>query len=393
MTRGAAPSFMERIARIGTWTFLSAFTLAALAGAAPCRAQDWARKMFDHTGHDFGTVARGAKVEHRFTVQNIYLEDAHIASASASCGCTSPEVPAEVIKTWKKADIVVHVDTVNYQGQKDVTVKVKFDRPFEAEVLLSIHCYIRTDVVLDPGLVDLRASQGSPAKQRVIVRYAGRPDWKIKGVESANPSITGNVTEVSRAGGAVTYDLTINLAADAKPGYSRDELNLITNDPNPRAQRVPVPIETVVLAPVTVHPSPLIMGTAEAGKLAAPVMRPLVVRGQSPFKITSVESSDPHFQCDVPATEAAIQRLPVNFLGADAPGKVSTKLRIHTTAATAPIEADVSIDLTAPKGGIAGKSTPPGNSPEDSAVDPIFGRPESASRSVPPEGTNGDRRQ
>ena len=98
-----------------------------------------------------------------------------------------------------------------------------------------IHCYIRTDVVLDPGSVDLRASQGNAAEQRVVVRYAGRGDWRIQRVESANPSLTGKVTEVSRAGGAVTYNLTINLAADAKPGYSRDELELITNDPNPRA--------------------------------------------------------------------------------------------------------------------------------------------------------------
>ena len=114
-------------------------------------------------------------------------------------------------------------------------------------------------------------------------------------------------------GGAVTYDLTINLAADAKPGYSRDELDLITNDPNPRAARVPVPIETFVMAPVSVHPSPLIMGTAEAGKLTVRVMRPLVVRSQSPFRITSVESSDPHFECEVPTTVATIQRLPRQF--------------------------------------------------------------------------------
>ena len=73
---------------------------ALIAGRAT--AQDWAREMFDHTSHDFGTVARGAKVEHRFIVENIYLEDAHIKSAKASCGCTSPEVPVEILKTWKR---------------------------------------------------------------------------------------------------------------------------------------------------------------------------------------------------------------------------------------------------------------------------------------------------
>ena len=344
--------------------------------------------MFDHTSHDFGTVARGAKVEHRFNFENIYLEDAHIVSAVASCGCTSPEVPTEIIKTWGKAAVVVHIDTVNFQGQKDVTVNVKFDKPFEGEVQLSIHCYIRSDVVLDPGAVNLRASQGGTAQQRVVVRYAGRPDWQIQSVESANPSLSGKVTEVSRVGGSVTYDLTVNLARDAKPGYTRDELNLITNDPNPRAQRVPVPVEAIVLAPVTVHPSPLIMGTIEAGKLETPVMRPLVVRSMAPFSITSVESSDSHFRCEVPKEAATIQRLPVNFLGADTPGKVSTRLRIHTTASAEPVEADVCIDLTAPGGGSASQPKTAGGASDDKSVDPIFGTTGTANRSLLPDGNS-----
>ena len=188
--------------------------------------------MFDHTSHDFGTVAR-AKVEHRFGVRNSFLEDVHIKSARASCGCTSPEVPAQVIKTWQKAYVVARVDSVNFQGQKDVTIDVVFDKPFPAEVQLHIHVYIRSDVVLDPGSVHLRAAKGGVAQQRVNVRYAGRNDWRVERVESANPSITGTVTEVSRGGVMVTYDLLVHLAADAKVGYSRDELELVTNDPNP----------------------------------------------------------------------------------------------------------------------------------------------------------------
>jgi hypothetical protein len=376
---------MERIARSCTWILIAA---ALLAAAPPCGAQEWARKMFDHTSHDFGTVARGAKVEHRFSLENVYLEDAHIASATASCGCTSPEAPTAIIKTWAKADLIVRIDTVNFQGQKDVTVKVRFDKPFDGEVLLSIHCYIRTDVVLNPGSVYLRASQGSLVQQRVNVSYAGRPDWQIQQIESANPDISGQVREVHRANGNVSYELTVNLAANAKAGYTRDELNLITNDPNPRARRVPVPVEAFVLAPVTVHPSPLIMGTVEAGKLLTPVMRPLVVRSTSPFQITSVDSSDPHFRCEVPTTTATIQRLPVDFLGADVPGKMSARIRIHTTAAAAPVEADVSIDLTAPAAGGAAQPKTAGNAAEDKAVDPIFGRPDTARKSLLPEGTD-----
>ena len=43
-----------------------ALAVCAIFAAASGRAQDWAKAMFDHTAHDFGTVARGAKVEHSF---------------------------------------------------------------------------------------------------------------------------------------------------------------------------------------------------------------------------------------------------------------------------------------------------------------------------------------
>ncbi len=250
---------------------------------------------------------------------------------------------------------------------------------------MHIYCYIRRDVVLQPGSVHLSTAQGTPAQQKVTVRYAGRPDWQIQRVECANPSISGSVIQVGRGGGLVTYDLTVNLAADAKAGYWRDELNLVTNDPNPRAQRVPVPVETVVAAPVTVHPSPLIMDPVPAGKLVNPVMRPLVVVGPSPFQITSVESTDPRFRCVLPAgagPAATRHHLPVVFLGGDTPGKVSTRIRIQTTASAELLEAEVSINLTPPAAAEKTADRGPAESRlEDKTVDPVFGPPGTASKS------------
>ncbi len=335
-------------------------------------------------------MARGAKVEHAFAVENIYLEDAHIKSAKASCGCTSPEVPTQILKTWKKAYVVAKVDTIHFEGQKDVTIDVEFDKPFPAEVQLHIHCYIRSDVVLEPGSVNLRTAQGSAAQQRVIVRYAGRPDWQIQRVESANPGITGKVLEVSRGNGLVTYDLTVSLAANARAGYSRNELNLITNDPNSRAQRVPVPVEALVVAPVSVHPSPLIMDPVAAGRLETPVMRPLVVVSASPFQITAVQSTNPRFRCELPAgvtaAPATVHRLPILFLGSDTPGKVGTRIRIQTTVSAQPVEAEVSINLTQPAGTNKtaerrpAESNPGQSKPEHGLVDPVFGPPGTASK-------------
>jgi hypothetical protein len=366
---------MKRTART-----IASFMLACLASliGLDARAQQWAREMFDHTSHDFGTVARGAKVEHRFGVENVYLEDAHIKSAVASCGCTSPEVPAQILKTYNKAYVVAKIDTIHFDGQKDVTIKVEFDRPFFAEVQLHIHCFIRKDVVVEPGAVHFRTAQATAAQQRVIVRYAGNPNWQILRIECGNPSISSKVTEIGRGNGVVTYELLVNLAADAKAGYSRDELNLVTNDANPRAQRVPVAVESQVVAPVSVHPSPLIMEPVAAGKLENPVVRPLVIVSSSPFQITGATSTNPRFRCDLlPAAAATIQRLPVTFLGSAALGKIDTRIRIQTTASAQPIEAEVNIQVTQPtnpqKAEAAEKG--PADRPEAPPVDPVFGPP------------------
>ena len=253
---------------------LGASLAVILSAVSVASGQQWAVDMFNHTTHDFGTVARGAKVEHRFPVENIYLEDAHIVSARVSCGCTSPEVPTRILKTWDKADVIARVDTAAFLGQKDVTITVTFDRPFPAEVQLQIHCYIRSDVVVQPGLVQFGSvAQGTALQQKVTISYAGRSDWQIQRVECTNPSLTAQAVEVARGGGLVTYDLYVSLAANAPPGYIRDQLYLVTNDLNPRSVRVPVPVEGAVQSALAVHPSPLYMGHRRAGKVDHPATR------------------------------------------------------------------------------------------------------------------------
>ena len=130
-------------------------------------------------------------MEHRFGVTNKFVQDVHIKSARASCGCTSPEVPVQVIRTWQTDYVVAKVDTVHFEGQKDVTITVEFDSPYYAEVQLNIHCFIRSDVVLAPGSVNLHAAEGTPVQERVVVRYAGRPNWQIVRVELGQPEPIG----------------------------------------------------------------------------------------------------------------------------------------------------------------------------------------------------------
>jgi hypothetical protein len=330
---------------------VAAVAVLLAAGVSVADAQDWAVKMFDHTSHDLGVVARGAKVEHRFVVENSYEEDAHIQSVESTCGCSTTQISKQLLKTWEKAEILVTVDTRGFLGRKDPTIKVLFDRPFSAEVQLHLHTYIRSDIVVQPGAASFGSvMQGSEGKQTLEVTYAGRDDWRIARIECANPSIEASAAETSRAPGKVAYSVSVRLKPDAPPGYIRDQLVLVTNDYDTRAARVPVAIEGLVVSALTVRPSPLLMGVAEAGK---PLVRNLVVQGRAPFKILSVHSSDERFQCKTPGEAKSAHLLPVTFVAKGQPpaaGTVSAKLRIETDlAGKNAVEVDVSVQVSTGK--------------------------------------------
>jgi hypothetical protein len=330
-----------------------AISLAILLGSESSgkgQEQDWAKAMFNETSHDFGVVAAGAKVEYKFIIQNIYEEDAHITSVLSSCGCTTPKIDKQLLKTWEKAELTaaVNTDTRQYYGRKDATIKVEFDLPFKAEVQVQIHTYIRRDVVVQPGMVQFGSvNQGTAMKQKLLVSYAGRDDWRIDRVECSDPYVEGQVSEVSRGAGLVKYDLFVTLKANAPAGYIQDQLMLVTNDTNQRSARVPVAVEGVVSQALSVRPSPLFLGVIDTGQ---PVTRPLVIQGKTPFHITSVRSNDPRFQCKPPEGASPVHLLPVTFDAKNASGKITGKIHIETDYPNAkPLDVDVNVQVT-PKG-------------------------------------------
>jgi len=311
---------MTRIARIAL--------LYTLLACTPALAQDWAAKMFEVKRHDFGSLARGAKAEFEFVFTNLYMEDVHVAGVRSSCGCTSVRVENPTVKTYEKSAVIASINTGVFQGTRGATVTVTLDKPFYAEVQLQTACFIRTDVVVHPGSVELGSvDQGAKAEKSVVVSYAGRSDWQILQVKSANPHISGKVVETMRSGGQVGYSLVVRLDAKAPPGYIRDHLMLVTNDQY--SPQVPVAVEGRVESTITVSPGSLFLGVLQPGQK---VTKQLVVRGKKPFRILSVSSEGKGFEFDTSAskTPKALHLIPVTYVAGDEPGKVSLTIRIET---------------------------------------------------------------
>ena len=299
---------------------------------AVAQAQDWATAMFDHTSHDFGMVAKLAKVEHHFVFTNKSGYDVHIASVQSSCNCTVPELTKELVKRGETAEVIARVDTQTFSGRREATLRVTIDAPAPAEVQLHVYCYIRSDVVVEPGEINFGfVDRGSPASCKVLVSYAGRPDWKIVDVQSAQEHLTARIVELRRGQGQVAYEMTIDMNRDMPAGYLNDHVILVTNDVNPDAARVPIAVQGLVLAPLTVKPAFFSVG---AVKLGQSVTKNLVIQGKVPFRIVGVTGTDERFQVKHPNVSGMVQVVTVIFTADNRPGEVVGEFQIHTDLPT-----------------------------------------------------------
>ena len=292
-------------------------------------AEDWAQKMFKVTEHDFGTIARGAKAQYAFVFTNLYQEDVHVARIRTTCGCTTPRVEGDSLKTAEKGAVISSINSKSFLGRQASTITVTFDKPSYAEVQLKIKVFVRTDVLLEPEGVTLESvDQGAGSERTISVSYTGRDDWRIVEVKSGNPYITGEVAETARGGRQVAYALTVRLDKNAPPGPIREYLTLVTNDE--KSSQIHALVEGEVLSEVSVSHATLFMGVLKPGETAT---KQVAVKGTKAFRITSVSADCICLQVAAP-TESPPKNLyliPVTFV-ASSEGRIAKTIRIETDA-------------------------------------------------------------
>lgn len=300
--------------------------LFALSLGQAVQAQEWARKMFKVTEHDFGSVAKGSKQEFAFELENLYEEPIHIAAVNTSCGCTTPTISKADLNTWEKSSIIAAFNTRSFLGQRSATITVTIDKPFYAEVQLQVRGYIRSDVVFSPGHIEFGSiDSGTASSKRVQIAYAGRSDWKIQDVQSANPNLEVELNEVQRSNGRVVYDMIVHLSPEAAEGFLQDRLLIVTDDP--RMAKIPLYFDAHISPSLTVSPSPLSLGDIEVSGEAT---GRLIVKAKQPFRITKIHSEVPGFDVKLPETASKVHVLPVTYRAGSTPSRVTTNIEITT---------------------------------------------------------------
>lgn len=259
--------------------------LAVVAGASAAPAQGWANKLFPGgTVHDFGTVPRGAQLLYRFPITNIYAVPLEISQVRVSCGCTTATPSAKVLQPRASGFIDVSMDGRRFTGPKTVTVHITVGPTYVSTAELRVSANSRADVVFNPGQVNFGSvAPGQTPSQTVDVEYAGKLDWRVSEVVTADAPFSVELRELYRRRGQVGYQVKVTLKANAPAGPLKRDLHLRTNDP--ASQLISVLVEANVEATLSVS-SPLRLGTVRVGEA---LLRRVIVRGKTPFRVVTVD--------------------------------------------------------------------------------------------------------
>ena len=313
-------------AALAVCSLASAVNAQVTVSSQSTSSQNWAAKMFAKTSHDFRTVGRGAKCEYHFEFSNLYEEPVHIAAVRSSCGCTTPTVTQNTLKTHEKASVVAKFNTSTFIGQKSAVITVVFDKPYYAEVQLKVSGFIRTDITFDPPEVAFgEIPSGGTSQQDIVITHTGNTNWKITDVRSNCDDLEVQLSKPTVTPGMVRYRMRVNVLDSMPEGDVRERLTLISNDSSfPTTE---MSINGRIRPSLSVSPEAISFGTAKPGSV---VEKRLVVRGDEAFTINEILCADTRFEFDKPSGSKKLHFVKMRFKAGTAPDRIGQQVMIKT---------------------------------------------------------------
>ncbi len=276
---------------VGSWLLIG-------LSAGSVRAAAWTDALFPENRHDFGMVPRGVKVKHDFLLVNRLAEPITILNLRPSCGCTSGRISTSTVAPGQTAVIEAEMDTRNFVGLKSTVLYVTLITASgrEGEARLRVSSMILSDIVMNPGAIDFGAvSRGQSPTQVLTIDRINAPGWKFVRMVSASRAINAQLAETARTASTASYSLTVSLKPDAPTGFMRDEIRILSNDPE--TPSIPVMVTAWVRGELTAAPSIVSLGQIHS---AAAVQGRFVVRASRPFAIRAIEGSGDGFSTSQP---------------------------------------------------------------------------------------------
>ena len=262
--------------------------------------QAWLRQMFKgESTHDFGDVQLGEVPEYRFQFENVFNETFHIQSINSSCGCTIATASKRTLKTWEKGEIICKFNTPAVgTGQKQATITVKFDRPYRAEMQLTVKGNIVTGVSIEPKQIDFGQVVENKLPVRIVkLKSSGNPNFRIRDVKSVFKHISVQVKETGRNNGMVSYNIVTQLKDSAPKGFTQDQLYLVVEEGRnyngtPQLKQIPLPFNAKVTSALQLSPEVLSLGSLDPGEV---IKKKVFLKSDKPFFISDVRCESEAF--------------------------------------------------------------------------------------------------
>jgi hypothetical protein len=295
--------------------------------------------FIENAKHDFGSVFLGEEVTHTFTLHNKGGSNLVISQIKPSCGCTYVDHD-KVIAPGKSGSVTLKIDTRRLRaGKQAKTAEVFSNDPKAPKEKLLIEGSVATIFTVNPEYPRIEAVRGTANPSTVIAleKTVDKP-FKVSGVSvvktpaapgstAAPPADRLAATLTEKAPGK-TYEIAVTALTQendkANNFYEKLNVDIVDESTGKKLtqeisvtvrfqDRISVNPRTVWFRRNEVQPaaaaadaSAPVPAPAPAPAAPAPTVKTVTLKSEVPgfkFKITKVESSDPHFS----VTQSAVR--------------------------------------------------------------------------------------
>lgn len=248
---------------------------------------------------DFGTVAKGEKLDWAFVLKNTGTTDLEILAAKPTCGCTVADFD-KMIKPGQTGTVKASVDTTSFAGPITKSVTLETNDPNAPNAQVTITAVVKPFVDIYPaGYVRYNMLQGDSEKQSLTLYSDETEPFEIVKVESPQEWIKVEQTKLDtplpnlgRAGQAqYRLDFTVG-GPNATIGPIAEKVYIKTNSKHQPDYWVSV---TGVIRP-TIRVEPTAINFGEVAPTDTAALRTVTFRSNSlktpeTFVVTKAESN------------------------------------------------------------------------------------------------------
>lgn len=298
---------------------------------------------------DFGTIAKGEKLDWSFVIKNTGNADLQIIAAKPGCGCTVADFD-KVIKPGETGKVSAHVDTTNFAGPIAKGVTVESNDPNNPTSQLTIHAIVKPYVEASPaGFVRYNMLQGDADTQSVVLYSEEEEPFQITKVEVPAEWVKATfrkienpaelVPNVGRQGqNQYRVDITVG-GPDAKIGPLADRVRILTNSKH--QPEYPITLSGVIRPTYRVEPLGINFGEVTPTETAATrsvLLHSNDLKTPDRFVVTKAESSSPLVGAAVkPGTNKGDYEVTLQISKDAKPGDIDGQVKIYTTDKINPV--------------------------------------------------------